>query len=68
MFRWDTAARAYVVEGLSADELDRLESSESSGVAKALLAAAGLAAAAGIGVAALNRRRDREPPLRPYAR
>ncbi len=66
MFSWDLAARAYVVQGLTADELDRLESSESSGIGKAVLTAAGLAAAVGIGVAALNRRRDREPPLRPY--
>jgi class 3 adenylate cyclase len=66
MFSWDPAARAYVTEGLTADELDRLESSENGGVGKALLAAAGLTAV-GVGIAALNRRRDREPPLRPYA-
>lgn len=65
IFSWDHAARAYVIEGLTADELDRLESSESSGVGKALLTAAGLVGV-GVGVAALNRRRDREPPLRPY--
>ena len=67
IFVWEQSPRAYVVKNLTFDELDRLEASESSTLAKGLLAGVAAGAAIGAGVALVRSRREREePPLRPW--
>ena len=69
-FAWHKSPGAYVVAGLTLDELERLEAAERPDPAKTLLAASAVGAglAFGAGVAAFIRRpaERTEPPLRPW--
>jgi len=67
VFSWEQSPRAYVAKGLTLDELDRLEASESSTLAKGLLADAVASAAIGAGAALIRSHKpEEEPPLRPW--
>ncbi len=76
VFTWDTESRSWVANQLVADELERLEASESPSFAKSLL---GVAAGVAVGAAAAaaadavarrtpasTRQADASPPLRPW--
>jgi class 3 adenylate cyclase len=66
IFVWEQSPRAYVAKDLTLDELDRLEASESSMLAKGLVAGAVAGAAIGAGVALVRSRKEQEKPLRPW--
>ena len=71
LFVWDASVRAWVAEGMTADEFERLEASESSSVAKTLLGVGG-GSVVGAAVATVAQRlsaprpQPPEEPLRPW--